>query len=215
MVSFRQYQELNHNHSHYCPSCQVDLEPTRDLTETEIIELSCPTEDCPISICYCNGTVLENSVTVIELFKCAEDILSHFDEKVIDISTTPKDSHSFGTTIRKYIDTNKQSLSKQEQRIVENKFKQFAQLERTIGQRDYSSYFEDETSGKRVIKFHSIYALAAEVLVYTVVTDEFEEPRMIRYPKAYANYINEDNVTEYTFDFTTAFTEHYSNEISR
>jgi len=213
MVSFRHYQELNHNHSHYCPSCQVDLvDSGNDFTNTDAERFSCPTKNCPVTHCYCNGTVDSYSITIKELFRCVEDIFSYFDENVTDVISKPNKEYQLGGDIRDYIDTHINELSVKDEISVEQRFEVFARLERTLERRDYSTYLQDSKTKERVIDFHGVYAVASEVLVYTVVTDEFEESKMIRYPKAYAEYIDEENVESFEQNFGEQFSDYFSVE---
>lgn len=210
MVSFRHYQELHHNHSHYCPSCQMDLiQESGDFENTDVEEFSCPTNPCPVIVCYCNGTVQSYSVTIEEMFRCVEDLIEHFGYSVPEALETPKDIYQLGTYLRTFIDEHLDELPIEKEIAVEQRFETFARLERTLERRNYSDALQHIETGERVIDFHGVYALSSEVLVYTVVTDEFEEPRMIRYPKAYVEYLDEDEVTAFKRDIPTRFNNYF------
>lgn len=214
MVSFRHYQELRHNHSHYCPSCQVDLvKESEDLDNTDAEEYSCPTEPCPVIVCYCNGTADSYSVTITEMFRCVEDIISYFDIDVIEALEPPEDIYQLGTELRTFIDSHLEDIPIEDEIAVEQRFETFARLERTLERRDYSDYLQHAETGERVVDFHGVYALASDVLVYTVITDEFDEPRMIRYPKAYVEYIDEENVTSFKQNLDERFKSYFDSDV--
>lgn len=188
------------------------IQESDDFENTDAEEFSCPTDPCPVIFCYCNGTVQSYSVTMEEMFRCVDDIISYFGLSVPEAINTPDDIYQLGTYLRTYIDEHIDDLSIEDEIAVEQRFETFARLERTLERRDYSDVLQHRNTGERVIKFHDVYVLASEVLVYTVVTDEFEEPRMIRYPKAYAEYLDEDEVTGFKRDFSNRFDRHFEDQ---
>lgn len=207
MASFRQYRRADHNHPHYCPSCKNSL-VTVDHGNAPVVELECETTDCKIVRCYCNGTYDQYTVTANELFRCAADILSYLDSDNA-ILTTAQTPNELGAIVRTAID-DYEFVERKTEDTVEHLFTLFARLEWTLTERNPDVLYQSRETSERVVPFGQVYVPASEVLVYTLIGDEFSEnDALLQYPVSFATYLDESAVQPYNSQFKTQVEEYF------
>lgn len=199
MASFRQYRRADHNHPHYCPSCKNSL-VTVEHGNQPVVELECETTDCNVVRCYCNGTYDQYTVTAVELFRCASDILSYIDIDT-DILTSARTPNELGAIVRTVIDDYDFDNPKTAE-TVERLFTIFARLEWTLTERNTDGLYQSTETNERVVSFGQVYVPASEVLVYTLIGDEFSEnDALLQYPVSFATYLDSSAVQPYVSQF--------------
>lgn len=210
MVSIRRYHWIVHEHEHYCPSCQLQLEPIEsDSSTTAVEELECVTQSCPVVHCYCNGTLDAYSLSEREAFRCANEILFTLDRSFEALPFNSINSITdLGVKLRTEINEYKPRLEPKDAIRVEELFEVFAEMERTLLGKDYTTEKQSINTGKRVLDFNGVYVPYDAVLVYTVITNEFDEPRIIRYPTENAQYLDAEAVEPYEPSFNAALNEY-------
>lgn len=204
MVSVRRYHWITHQHAHQCPSCKLQLETTDTASNSSVNELYCVNDSCPVARCYCNGTLDSYSISEQEAFRCAEELLSTLGQSLTDFEIDEITSiTALGVQLQKQVTTHIDTLPADQQNKVRNIFETFAEIERTLTRREHSNELQSKQTTEQVLDFNGVYIPYSEVLVYTVITNEFTEPRIIRYPTKDATYLNNTEIEPYEYDFTT------------
>lgn len=192
MESIRRYQDITHNHSHLCPSCEEPLDPEDNGYVSDQVELHCSTTNCSIRTCYCNGTLEQATITLEEYARCLNDILT---ELPSGVSLDPLQFNQLSDITEKVQDLiSVADLEKPDDDYVNSRLEVMEEIEKALTRRDLSGVKQHKKTGERMEYLNGVYIPWSEVMLYSVLSDESSGVQIVQVPSENYSSYSEDDV---------------------